>query len=318
MARRFLLLVCALVVLLPATAGAQSDRVQTGEDITVEADEQVKDVVCIFCSIRHSGHASGDVVAVFGDIEADGSAGGDMVAVFGDIEANGDVGGDMVATGGNISLGPQAVVGGKVVSSGGKIERDPQARVGGEVQETPGPPAIGLVGLLVVAVVISLLTHVVLILIAYLIAGQKRVETLAATVRERAGLAVLTGLGVIVAAIALFILSAFLGPAMPILALLVCLALGVTLVVGYTGLSYWLGRVLARNAAPLLALLLGAALITILQLIPVLGFFLFLVFVLLAYGCAALSGYGSATDWLQRRFGGRAAAPPPAAPPPAG
>lgn len=279
---------------LPTTAWAQDDdRVQIRNDITVAADETAVDVVCVFCSVRVLGRATGDVVAVMGDIEVQGS-----------------VGGDVVATGGNITLGAEAEVGDDVVSAGGKIDRHPQAQVGGKVQATPGPPAIGLSGLLLVVLALSLVIHVALVLVAYLIAGEQRVETLAATVRERGGLAALTGLGVIVAAVALFILSAFLGPVTPILAILVALGLVVTLVVGYTGMSYWLGRSLARSSAPLLALLLGAVLITVLQCIPLLGFLLFIVFSLLAFGCAALSGYGTATDWLQRQLAGRAAVPP--------
>lgn len=311
MRRSALLLVAFCLFVFPAVASAQGDRVQSGEDITVEAEEHAKDVVCIFCSIRMLGQASGDVVAIFGDVEAAGPVGGDVVAVFGDVEVDGPVGGEVVATGGNIRLGPQAQVAGNVVSSGGKIERDPQAQVAGEVQSAPGPPAVGLAGLLVVVALIFLVTYLVLVLITFLIAGKQRVETIAATVRERGGLAALTGLGVLVAAIALFILSAFLGPVTPILAVLVALGLVVTLVVGYTGLSYWLGRALAKKMAPLAAALLGAVLITLLQLIPLLGFLLFLVFCLLALGCAALSGYGTSTQWLDRQFGRPAAIPPP-------
>jgi hypothetical protein len=69
---------------------------------------------------------------------------------------------------------------------------------------------------------------------------------------------------------------------------------------------------LVRKAGPLAALLIGALLITVIQLVPLLGFLAFLVFMLLALGSAALSGYGTSTDWLSRRL----SAQPPVRPAP--
>ncbi|MFQ5818320.1 MAG: hypothetical protein ACE5H2_10270 [Terriglobia bacterium] len=290
----------ALLLLLPAAALAQEgdERVQFGRNIVIAADETVGDVVCIFCSIRVRGTARGDAVAVGGSIAIDGRVGGDAVAV-----------------GGSVRLTPSAEVGHDAVAVGGRVDRDPQARVGGEVTTVGGLPMIGVGSLLLFGFLFCAAINLVLALLAYLIAGAPRVEVVANAVRERTGLVLLAGLGTLVAAVALFIISALLGPITPILAVVVSVALVVTLVVGYTGLSFWLGRSLARGVTPLVALLLGALLITILQLIPFLGLLVFLVFVLLALGSAALSGYGSATDWLPRQFATRPATPPTAPPP---
>ncbi len=289
-----------LLLSLPTQVQAQGsdERVQFGQDIVIEADETVGDAVCIFCSIRVRGTARGDAVAVFGSLEIDGSVEGDAVAV-----------------GGNVRLGSGAEVGKVAVSVGGRLERDPQARVGGEATSTPGL-AVGLGGLFLFGLLVCGMINLVLVLFSYLIAGEQRVAVVANTVRERTGLAALAGLGALVAAVILFIISALLGPITPIMAIIVSVALFVTLVVGYTGLSFWLGRSLAAGSAPLVAVLLGALLITILQLIPFVCLITFPVFVLLALGSAAVSGYGTASDWLPRQFAPRPAVPP-ASPPPA-
>ncbi len=225
----------------------------------------------------------------------------------------------LTAIGGNLRLGPAAKVGGDVVAVGGLVERDAQASVGGEVSSTPIPvfsrlPLSSLGRLLLVGLLVGGALNLVLVLLSYLIARERRVEVIASTVRARAGLALLTGVGVLVGTILLFIIFSRMGPLTPALATLVSVALVITLVMGYTGICLWLGRSLARGRGPLVAILLGAVLITVLQLIPLLGLFAFLVFFLLALGSAALSGYGSAMDWLPQRFAGRPIGPPPSPP----
>jgi hypothetical protein len=299
------LLLATLVCLLPLSALANNggERVQVGQDIVIEEDEAVSEAVCIGCSIRIRGSVAHEAVAVGGNIDVEGSVGHEVVAVAG-----------------SIRLGPGASVGHDVVSVFGQIDRDPTASVGGEIVPAATLPVGGLVGIVLFFFFVAVVIHLVLVILCYLIAGERRVETVARAVRERAGLSLLTGIGVLVGAVILYFLSAYMGPVTPILALLVSLALFVLLIVGYTGLSYCLGRSLARTSAPLVAVLLGAVLITLLQCVPALGLVVFLVFFLLALGSAAVSGLGSAPAWLPQQFAGSAAGspPPPPAPPAAG
>lgn len=293
--RGLVFLVALVWLLLPTRADAQRERVQVGRDIEVGPNETVGEAVCIGCSIRVQGIIRGEAVAVGGGIDIDG-----------------EIHGDVVAVGGDIRLGPNANVGGNVVSAGGAIDRDPQAKVEGEITASPGPPAVGLGGLFLLGFLFFAVISIVLVLLAYLIAGQQRVETVASSVRERAGMSLLTGLGVLVGAILLYIIASKLGPVTPVLAVAVSLALVVTLLLGYAGLSAWVGRGLLRSASPLVVVLLGAVVITFLQLIPFLGLLVCLVFFLLALGSAAFSGYGTSADWLARQFATRPAIPPPA------
>ena len=79
-----------------------SDRVRIGGGVRVGADEVV----------------AGDVVAIGGDANVDGQVSGDAVAIFG-----------------NLELGPGAGVGGDAIVIGGTLRRQPGARVGGEIHE---------------------------------------------------------------------------------------------------------------------------------------------------------------------------------------
>ena len=97
----------------------RSDVVQIGHDAELRADEVAQDVVAVFGSTKVLGHARGDVVAVFGDVDLEGKADGAVVAVFGTLHA-----------------GSNAVVGGDAVSVGGAIEREHGAKFHGQVQET--------------------------------------------------------------------------------------------------------------------------------------------------------------------------------------
>lgn len=150
----------------------------------------------------------------------------------------------------------------------------------------------------------SVPVNLLLALLVYLIAGERRVEVLARTLREHAGMAFLAGVGVLVAAIILYIISAYLGPVTPVMAVAVSIGLVVTLIVGYAGISFWVGRGITSRARPWIALLLGALIITVLHCVPLLGFLTLLVISLLALGCAALSGYGTSTAWLKRQVVG--------------
>ncbi len=291
----FFLIVFFLGIL--AAARASDDRTQFGRDIVIQPGEDVDDALCFLCSIHVRGNLTGDAVSIGGGIEIEGT-----------------VVGDVVAAGGGVRLGPTAKMEGDLVAVGGALERDPKASISGDVVSAPwfslpGQRQWSLRGLLVM---IGLSCG--LALVTALSARARRVEIVADTLRARPGMVLLTGMGVLVGATALYVVSNYLGRAQPVLAIAVSLALLISVMVGYTGLSSLLGRRLARHGGYLVSVLLGALLIAFVQLIPILGFFAFLAFFLLALGGAALSGYGSAAGWLFRPFASQPVVPP-ASPP---
>jgi hypothetical protein len=83
------------------------------------------------------GDRSSDRVRIGGGVQvgADEIVAGDVVAIGGGARVEGQVHGDVVAIGGSVDLGPKADVGGDVTVIGGPLHRDPGARVGGEIHE---------------------------------------------------------------------------------------------------------------------------------------------------------------------------------------
>jgi hypothetical protein len=295
-AMKFLTQLTFLLVLLLtplAVYGERRESVQFGRDIVVESGDTIEDAVCFGCSIRVHGALNGDAVAFWGNIEITAAVAGDAVAI-----------------GGDIRLTRGARVGGDAVAVAGKIERDAEASLGGESVSLPGLGKYILLGILALA-----MSNVLLVAFAYLIMGRQRVGVLANTVRERAGLSLLTGIGVMIATIILLVIASMVGPLTPILVVLIGLAGLITLLIGYTGMSCWLGKTLTQGSDALGAVCLGALLITLLQFVPFLGVLFGLLFALLAMGSAAVSGYGKGPDWLPNQFAARQPLPPPSRPP---
>ena len=120
---------------------SQSDRqiVSIGHGSELPAGQNAQEIVSVFGSTKADGDVSDDAVAVLGDLSVSGTVGGDSVAVLGDVYVNGKVSGDVVAVMGNVKLGPQAVIGGRVIEVLGTLERSPTAVVqGGTVHVLSG------------------------------------------------------------------------------------------------------------------------------------------------------------------------------------
>jgi hypothetical protein len=283
----------------------------------IENDGEITgDAAAIMGGIKNRGAIRGDLVAVMGGGESSGEVGGDAVAVMGGFKVSGPIGGDAVAVMGGIQIDPGGQVGGDTVAVLGGVEGGPGRSVGGEFN-----PGIGLRSIAVSAFVVALLVFLFFALalwpfvsfVTASILGAERVETIAATLNQRAGMCFLIGVGVfagsfvasIVISVALFWL--------PSAGLLVGLAFFVTAAVGYAGIGLWVGRGLVRTATPMGATVLGSALITVIQLMPLIGWFLaWPIFGLLALGAATVSGFGTSVDWLLRRAQAGAIARPAA------
>ena len=104
------------------------------------AGETAQQVVSVMGNTEVDGDATDSAVAVMGNTTVNGTVGhGGAVAVLGNVYVNGKVNGDVVAVLGNVNLGPQAVVGGQVTTVLGTVERSPTAVVqGGTVHVMSG------------------------------------------------------------------------------------------------------------------------------------------------------------------------------------
>jgi hypothetical protein len=288
MKRIALIAICLLVIPVMGFAknSGANDRVQIGKSIEVGPDETVGDAVCIGCSIRVQGHVMGDAVAIGGAVDVDSKVNGDAVAI-----------------GGSVRLGPDSSVGGDVTTVGGAVQRDSTSSVGGDVVVNHHLPVMsGMMGmgtLFLMGLVASIPLTIILSVICYFILGQQRVEVMVGALRARTGPAMLAGLAVLIGAAIVMFLFPHAGTLKPIVVVVIAIAVCITMIVGYTAVSMWAGRGVAKGASPIAALILGAIVVAVAQSIPLIGFFLVIVFALAAVGTAITTGFGTHSDWLR-------------------
>jgi uncharacterized RDD family membrane protein YckC len=126
--------------------------VSLGGRAELAAGDSAEVIVAIGGSAKAGGKVREAVVAIGGDAEADDEVGGAVVAIGGDATAHGNVreavvaiAGDAAAHGavreavvaimGNVKLGSNAVVRGDVVAIGGTVEADEGAQINGQIVE---------------------------------------------------------------------------------------------------------------------------------------------------------------------------------------
>jgi hypothetical protein len=267
-----------LFVVVAAAVPARADKVQLGKRIVVEEGESGGDLVCVGCSIVVRGTA------------------GDVVSVGGRVDVSGHTTGDIVVVGGSLNLASTASVKGDVVTVGGSLNREPGATVTGEVSETAGGAGgllgFGLIGIALLFVLPALLFGFLLTLAVYAIMGEPRVRNIASAISLRTGQVM--GIGVLAAVIFIVVCAIFahVGHAAGIVALAIVAAFGILTVVGYTGVSYWVGDKVSPGGSGFAKVLVGALIVTGLQLIPIINI-VTVIFALMALGSPVVSGFGT-------------------------
>jgi hypothetical protein len=289
-----------LTVLLPAALRADSDRVMVGEDIYVAEGEELENVVCFGCSIRVEGKAH-DAVAFGGSIEVTGEV-NDAVSFAGGLDVRGKVNGDAVVLFGSTRVRDGGRIDGDAVSILGSVRAQDSGSVGGDIVSSESWAPIALSGVvigLIIFLVAGIVIQPLLVLLCFVLLGERRIAVLAETARRRSGMSFLIGIALCIGSFIFSIAAAM----TPIISLQIPFGLIMfcVLVVGYAGVSYWVGRGMLPRSGALAAAILGAVLVTIIQLIPIVGQIAFLIFSMMALGSAVLSGFGTSIDWLAER-----------------
>jgi hypothetical protein len=278
---RILAIPFLLLCVFPAAADVASpknprDKSQIFHDIVIEPNETANVVQCFGCNVYVRGHVTGDVVTGGGSIYISGPVDGVAFAFGGHVEvrSGGELHGDAVAIGGYV-----------VATSGGKIDRHavstPYAIIPGQYR----PTALGI-GLLVVV-------NLVCIALAGALLRSKRVDNTAWTIWNRKNMVLVTGVVALLIAWGFETLGEHLGPAENtayVLLALVMIAIGSA---GATGLGRFVGGVAFPRLASLRATLAGIFVLTMLEVIPLFGFFVFTIGLLIAFGAAIVSGFGA-------------------------
>ncbi len=290
--------VAILLLLLPARDAAReaNDHTVFAREVVIESGQKANDAVCYFCMIRVRGTLTGDAVAMGGGVEVTGTIEGDVVTV-----------------GGSVKLGEGARIGGEVVVIGGQVERGPRSKIEGSVEHNrwmllPGQRQFYLRGELA-----NLGVTILVAVFVYLVFRRRRIEAMAESVRKRYVLAPIVGVAITLLTSLLFNLVNRLGELRrleDVLNLILGILFVSVLGVGATAASCAVGGRLAPGRGALARTLLGAAVINLTNIIPIIGFVVFSVFGLAAMGGALLSGFGQTADWLPQRFLRRPAVSP--------
>ena len=299
-------ILAVFVSLTALQARADNDRVRIGGNVTVERGERGGDVVCIGGSVVNRGEISGDIVVMGGTLHSEGNVAGDMVVMGGHANIDNRVGGDTVVMGGAMQLGPSAEIMGEAVALGGAIEQDSGSVIHGESHGLAGPWWLfGLSGISMLAV-FAFMAAVPFALfaavLAYAIAGRNRVEAVAQAARVSTAQAFGLGFAVMLAVMMLVWLSTYMHPITPFVIIAIFIAFLITVSIGFAGASSWVGRGLARNAGPFAVVVIGAIVLQVIVLIPLIGWAIFAFVLMVALASAVLSGWGETPYWLAKRI----------------
>jgi hypothetical protein len=302
--------VLGLVALLPLPARAYESKafgdvvVESGEveeevstpvgDVTVKEDGVVQDDVHSgIGDIEVRGKVGDDINAGRGDVEVYGPVGGGIDAGFGDVYVDALVEGDVKVGHGDVELGSEAQVGGDIVYGSGEIQHHPSAVVEGNMMAGRAPhmehepDGFGIPGLVgwVFATAAFVACSVLLAVLAPgpLLAAARRAE-------ESPGWSLLFGVASVPAVVVFAVVLAVSIIGIPLLLLLAPAYLAFVFF-GALVAAYFIGRrvVFATGhyrGGNALAAVVGAIILAVAYLIPLLGG-------LLIYGLA-LFGTGAA------------------------
>lgn len=308
---------------------APHDLVVFGRSTVLPAGETANDMVVIGGSATAVGRVRGDMVAILGNVTVSNEASGDVVAILGNVRlaTNAVVHGDMVSVLGNIEMGPNTKARGDVVAVGGAVERGEGSVVNGEVVGMPGfkwlgewleqcafklrPLAPGLGWLWAISGVML----VVYLLIA--LAFPRPIQACVDEITRRPVTTVLAGLLTKILVPFVFLILVATGVGLFVVPFLV-IALMCAGMIGKIALLQYFGQQLGRqfNLAaiqkPILAFLLGWVILTLLYLVPILGFIVYALVGMWAIGAVVLAMFSG----RRREIPEKPAAPPVPGPQP--
>ena len=281
MSRNSLLLVLLLLLSAIPSAAQQApprnpeDRMHVLHDLTVDSNSSANVVQCIGCNVYVRGHVTGDVFTLGGSIYIAGAVDGNAFAFGGhiDVRPGSELRGHAAAWGGYVTQ-----------TEGGKIDRGfvaaPYAIVPGQYRPTP----LGMVLLLIV--------NLLCVSIACMLMHAKRIDNTAWTIWNRPAMVVVTGFVALLLAWGFESMGEFLGRAEVPANTLIVVVIAAVGSAGATGM----GRLIAGMAFPGLktvtATLAGTSALTMLEVIPLLGFFVLAFGLLISLGAAIVSGFG--------------------------
>ncbi len=287
-----------------------------GQNAELSADDTAETVVVIGGSATIHGHVRQAVVVIGGDLEVDGEIGQAAVAIFGNmhIKPGAEIHQDAVAVMGTVSAAPGVRVGGNAVAVGGKLDLASGATVRGNKVNVgfPAPfsnvdwlrnwfkycalelrPLALQVGFVWVIAIIFFLIYLFVAAVF-----PRPVQACVNDLDRRPTTIFLIGLLAKLLVPIIYLILAITGIgliAVPIIGV----ALFLFAIVGKVAILEWFGgKVGSRFGGgfqkPLAALAVGAAILTLLYLVPVLGLLTYIIFGILGLGCGITAVFSRA------------------------
>lgn len=283
------------------------DLVNVFSKTEVSATEQASSVVTVWGDAEVRGQVRYECVTVFGNtkIAPEAKLESDCITVFGDLDLDTTVRGDVVVVMGNARFGPKTVVQGECIVVGGRITADPAATFERAKREfaaflppvgawfkygmfwgRPLVPSLGWVWL------VFMLHVIVYLLVAILL--PKPVAACEQTLRDQPLVTFGVGLlGLFLFWPAVTIIAAT-GVGVLVIPFLLVATIG-GIILGKTATLQWMGRSALRaggvdpSSLALAGFLLGTVIVTVLYVMPVLGFVTWGLLLPLGFGAAVMA-----------------------------
>ncbi len=320
----------ALVLLAFAAApvfaqGVNSgDHVCFGSDTLVQSGETPDSVVLFGCSVRiqKDARVNRDVVSFGGNVVIEDGArvGRDVVAFGGVVQISGEVSRNVTSFGGPVTLDSTAQVGREVISFGGPVRQEPGAQVRGRVVQsqrfsfsglriinwtdfwnpfTFGGGTFGILTAIISGFLRSLIAAIALaalgaLTVIFLPSQTHQVSQVAETSPAPSlGVGCLT----LLAAPTLITLLVILVCTIPVAVVLV-FALAIAWLFGLIALGQLVGERLlqafkAKEILPVVAVIIGVLVLTLLGAVPFIGWIITLAVALLGIGAVVLTRFGT-------------------------
>lgn len=293
-----------LFSLAAATPLSSQESITLKKDIIVSADEVINNVISFGGEVQVEGRVKENVV-VFGG----------RVTISGQVEDS------VVGIGSNVTLTSSAHIRGDVVAFGGLLTKEPGCIIQGDTvyfKSSQLPSEVfnrGLKGILSVSfipliLILKLISLFIWLLLAVVLAAffPRQIAFAASQIRKSFWPVFGTGLLALVLFSGLVLASALLSLLLigiPILLFLIFAGI-VIKIFGQVILFYFFGESLARgfgsrSVSPFLAVILGVILVSIITLIPLIGFLFSFCLTAIGWGVVLRTKFGSTENWFRRR-----------------
>ncbi len=257
-----------------STAPDAQDVTRYLRGIVVEKGKKAGDVICTGCSIRVEGEANGDAIALGGDIEISGTLHGDAIALGGRVRIlkGGRAEGDVTVIGGGVEAAPGAVV-------SGEPDTIPYVHVPGQRSLHPSGVLVFIAG----NVLLALIGGVVL---------RGRAEKIGAALVAHPLWTAGAGCAACAALLLLLGLPGFGWRWIRVLDWIGIAALLVAVYFGCVGVAAMVGGAVRPKSGRALRWILGAGILSVGMLAPVVGAAVFVALLVFGSGAVLVSGFG--------------------------